>query len=49
MTAIMRSITITEEQDKWLDEDSISLSRLIQKHLDKLMLEEITKTVHIQI
>lgn len=30
-----KTITIKEEQDKWIKENSISLSRFVQKAIDK--------------
>ena len=37
MKYIRKTITITEEQNKWLKDNCINFSRLIQKHLEKEM------------
>ena len=35
MKYIKKTITITEDNDKWLRENSINLSRFVQKCIDK--------------
>lgn len=35
MKYIRKTITITEEQEKWIKDNCINLSRFIQKELDK--------------
>ncbi len=37
MEYIKKTITITKEQDEWIKEDCINLSRLVQKELNKKM------------
>lgn len=37
MEYVKKTITITEEQDRWINEKSINLSRLVQKCLAKEM------------
>ena len=35
MKYIKKTITITEKQEKWIKDNSINLSRFVQKEIDK--------------
>ena len=35
MAYIKKTITITENQNRWIEENCINLSRLVQKMIDK--------------
>jgi len=35
MVYVKKTITITSEQNKWIDENCINLSRLVQKIINK--------------
>ena len=36
---VTRSVSITDEQDRWLEENHISISALVQDMISKLMKE----------
>lgn len=38
--SIKKNITIREDQQKWIEENDISLSRLVRKAIDKRMKKE---------
>jgi len=37
---VKKSITITEEQDRWLEENSINLSKFVRKCIEEKMKKE---------